>query len=113
MNVIAIRWCYVILGLIGLPPAALALVVNYDTLREARRKNERRMGLLFFIFSMAMAVLLAGNAGIALWLLLTCAEMTLWPAVAQIMTMLMVDVGLIGMCVLSIQMDRERKGKTR
>ncbi len=112
MNMLtAIRFGYVVLGMIGIPPAGVLLSVTFDTMRRSRRKAERQTASLFFGLALALAILLVGNSSVALWLIMIRASVTLWPALIQILSMIIIDIGLIAMCIVSIRISQERKGK--
>jgi len=104
-----IRWAYLILGGIGIPPMMLVLQVNWRVMRNAKRKAERYIAVGFFIYSVALAVLLVGHSTLALWQLTNGQAMNLWPAVIQIGWLFVADVGLIGMCGFSMFLDRDRR----
>jgi len=106
-----IRWSYVILGAIGIPPTAILLRVNWEIMAEAERKAERYIAIGFFVYSVALAILLVGQAAIALWQIARCAPMSLLPAIVQVGWLMAADAGLIAMCAFSMFLKRDRNNR--
>ena len=104
-----IRYVYVVLGMIGLAPAAILVAVSWEVMRLARRRMDRMVATSYLWLAIALSVKLVGHAGIAWWQLSMGTGVTLYPAFILLATMVLTDLALIGLSVVSWAMRREQE----
>jgi len=102
-----IRYLYLGLGIIGLGPAALLVAVNWEIMQETRRRMEKLTATCYLVLAAGLSLMLVGHAGIAWWQITCDADMSLYPAYAQIASMALIDLALIMLMWISWMIRRE------